>query len=191
MESQMALELLSASVGVFGLGRFEADLSYRDQGVVVIRHQASPFPGIFAATAGSLFDSLGVSRGDSVVPCGPAPGGAGGALWAGTGRALPLRDRNRRPADQAPDCDSAFAGSRPVGEIKGTSARRRRMMNRKTRGAKTLAAELDRTRWDYTPATDRSFLLGVRWSGFLRAWRGRSRRNTSPRRLRGAVRTAR
>lgn len=31
-------------------------------------------------------------------------------------------------------------------------------MNRKTRGP-TLAAELDRTRWDYTPSTDRSFLL--------------------------------
>ena len=52
MESQMALELLSASVGVFGLGSFEADLSYRDSGVVVIRHYTSPFPGIFAASAG-------------------------------------------------------------------------------------------------------------------------------------------
>jgi DNA-binding response OmpR family regulator/predicted hydrocarbon binding protein len=52
MESQMALELLSASVGVFGLGSFEADLSYRDSGLVVIRHHTSPFPGIFAATAG-------------------------------------------------------------------------------------------------------------------------------------------
>ena len=27
-------------------------------------------------------------------------------------------------------------------------------------GAKSLAAELDRTKWDYNPATDRSFLLG-------------------------------
>ncbi len=26
--------------------------------------------------------------------------------------------------------------------------------------AKTLAMELDRTKWDYNPATDRSFLLG-------------------------------
>jgi len=52
MESQMALELLSASVGVFGLGSFEADLSYRDSGLVIIRHYTSPFPGIFAATAG-------------------------------------------------------------------------------------------------------------------------------------------
>lgn len=31
-------------------------------------------------------------------------------------------------------------------------------MNRKPRGA-TLAAELDRMRWDYSPTTDRSFLL--------------------------------
>jgi predicted hydrocarbon binding protein len=52
MESQMALELLSASVGVFGLGSFEADLSYRDNGLVTIRHSTSPFPGIFAADAG-------------------------------------------------------------------------------------------------------------------------------------------
>jgi predicted hydrocarbon binding protein len=53
MESQMALELLSASVGVFGLGSFEADLSYLDNGLVVIRHQTSPFPGIFAGAGGA------------------------------------------------------------------------------------------------------------------------------------------
>lgn len=58
MESQMALELLSASIGVFGLGRFEADLGFRDQGVVVIRHHGSPFPGIFAATAGGACSIL-------------------------------------------------------------------------------------------------------------------------------------
>jgi hypothetical protein len=52
LESQMALELLSSSVGVFGLGSFEADLSYRDSGLVVIRHLTSPFPGIFNSTAG-------------------------------------------------------------------------------------------------------------------------------------------
>jgi predicted hydrocarbon binding protein len=53
MESQMALELLSASVGVFGLGSFEADLSYRENGLVVIRHHTSPFPGIFAGAGGA------------------------------------------------------------------------------------------------------------------------------------------
>ena len=53
MESQMALELLSASVGVFGLGSFEADLNYRENGLVIIRHQTSPFPGIFAGAGGA------------------------------------------------------------------------------------------------------------------------------------------
>lgn len=52
LESQMALDLLSSSVGVFGLGSFEADLSYRDSGLVIIRHYTSPFPGIFSAGAG-------------------------------------------------------------------------------------------------------------------------------------------
>ena len=52
MESQMALELLSSSMGVLGLGSFEADLRYRERGLVVITHHASPFPGIFSATAG-------------------------------------------------------------------------------------------------------------------------------------------
>ena len=58
MESQMALELLSSSVGVFGLGSFEADLTYRDSGLIVIRHQSSPFPGIFATTAGGACSVL-------------------------------------------------------------------------------------------------------------------------------------
>jgi CheY-like chemotaxis protein/predicted hydrocarbon binding protein len=51
MESQMSLEMMSASVGVFGLGRFDAVLDYRDSGLIVIHHQASPFPGIFETTA--------------------------------------------------------------------------------------------------------------------------------------------
>ncbi len=58
MESQMALELLSSSVGVFGLGSFEADLGHRDSGLIVIRHQSSPFPGNFAATAGGACSIL-------------------------------------------------------------------------------------------------------------------------------------
>ena len=52
LESQMALELLSSSIGIFGLGSFEADLGYRDNGLVLIRHHSSPFPGIFSAAAG-------------------------------------------------------------------------------------------------------------------------------------------
>ena len=50
-ESQVAMELLSSSLGVIGLGSFEADLSYRDSGLIVIRHDASPFPGIFTDLA--------------------------------------------------------------------------------------------------------------------------------------------
>ncbi len=52
LESQMALELLSSSIGIFGLGSFEADLGYRENGLVLIRHHSSPFPGIFSAAAG-------------------------------------------------------------------------------------------------------------------------------------------
>jgi DNA-binding response OmpR family regulator/predicted hydrocarbon binding protein len=58
LESQMALELLSSSVGVFGLGSFEADLSFRDSGLVVIRHETSPFPGIFDAASGGACSIL-------------------------------------------------------------------------------------------------------------------------------------
>jgi hypothetical protein len=58
MESQMALELMSSSVGVFGLGRFDADFSYRDSGVIIIRHWASPFPGIFESSAGGACSIL-------------------------------------------------------------------------------------------------------------------------------------
>jgi len=52
METQMALELLSSSIGVLGLGRFDADLSRRDAGIIVITHHESPFPGHFVAVAG-------------------------------------------------------------------------------------------------------------------------------------------
>jgi predicted hydrocarbon binding protein len=52
METQMALELMSSSLGVLGLGSFEADLSWRDAGIVVIRHHESPFPGHFVAVSG-------------------------------------------------------------------------------------------------------------------------------------------
>jgi predicted hydrocarbon binding protein len=51
-ESQMALEMLSSSLGVIGLGSFEADLSHHESGLVIIRHHTSPFPGIFASAAG-------------------------------------------------------------------------------------------------------------------------------------------
>jgi predicted hydrocarbon binding protein len=44
VETQMALELMSSSLGVLGLGRFEADLHYRPRGLIVIVHHDSPFP---------------------------------------------------------------------------------------------------------------------------------------------------
>lgn len=52
METQMALELLSTSIGVLGLGRFEADLSRRDAGIIVVKHYDSPFPGHFVSVSG-------------------------------------------------------------------------------------------------------------------------------------------
>ncbi len=52
METQMALELLSSSLGVLGLGSFDADLSRRDAGIIVILHRDSPFPGHFVAVSG-------------------------------------------------------------------------------------------------------------------------------------------
>jgi CheY-like chemotaxis protein len=58
MESQMALELLSSSIGVLGLGSFDANLSFRQSGLVVISHQASPFPEIFATNPGGACSIL-------------------------------------------------------------------------------------------------------------------------------------
>lgn len=52
METQMALELISSSIGILGLGSFDADLSWRDAGIIVVRHHESPFPGHFVAVSG-------------------------------------------------------------------------------------------------------------------------------------------
>jgi len=52
METQMALELLSSSIGVLGLGSFHADLSRRDAGIIVVKHHDSPFPGHFVSVSG-------------------------------------------------------------------------------------------------------------------------------------------
>jgi predicted hydrocarbon binding protein len=52
METQMALELLSSSLGVLGLGRFDTDLSRREAGIIVVNHHDSPFPGHFVAVSG-------------------------------------------------------------------------------------------------------------------------------------------
>ncbi len=47
VESHVALELLSGSIGILGLGTFEADLTYRDRGLIVVTHTSSPFPSYF------------------------------------------------------------------------------------------------------------------------------------------------
>ena len=52
LETQMALELLSSSLGVLGLGSFDADLSRRDAGIIVVNHHNSPFPGHFVSVSG-------------------------------------------------------------------------------------------------------------------------------------------
>ena len=47
VESHVALELLSGSIGILGLGTFEADLTFRDRGLIVVTHTSSPFPSYF------------------------------------------------------------------------------------------------------------------------------------------------
>lgn len=42
VELQMALETLSGAVGLLGLGRFDVALGYRDRGLLVVSHRASP-----------------------------------------------------------------------------------------------------------------------------------------------------
>jgi predicted hydrocarbon binding protein len=58
METQMALDLLSSSLGVLGLGHFEADLGRREAGIIVVRHHESPFPGHFVAVSGGACPML-------------------------------------------------------------------------------------------------------------------------------------
>ncbi len=53
LELETALEYLSASLAVIGLGRFEADLNWRHLGVVVVDHHDSPFPELLPAGTGS------------------------------------------------------------------------------------------------------------------------------------------
>lgn len=47
-ELQMALECLSGSVGVLGLGRFDVDLGYRERGLLLVEHRFSPFVRFFS-----------------------------------------------------------------------------------------------------------------------------------------------
>lgn len=43
VELQVALEVLSGSLGVLGLGLFDVDFAYRDAGLLLIEHHDSPF----------------------------------------------------------------------------------------------------------------------------------------------------
>lgn len=43
VELQLALESLSGSLGVIGLGRFDVDLRFRNRGLLLVSHHASPF----------------------------------------------------------------------------------------------------------------------------------------------------
>ncbi len=52
LELEVALEYLSGSLAVIGLGHFEADLGHRMRGLVVVDHHASPFPALLAETDG-------------------------------------------------------------------------------------------------------------------------------------------
>ncbi len=58
VEAQMAIEALSASLGVLGLGHFDLDLSHRPAGVLVVVHHASPFPTYGSAPGGGACSIL-------------------------------------------------------------------------------------------------------------------------------------
>ncbi|MGD2116208.1 MAG: PAS domain-containing protein, partial [Acidobacteriota bacterium] len=50
-ELQMALETLSGSIGVQGLGRFDVGLGLRRRGLLLVQHHGSPFAPLYGAAA--------------------------------------------------------------------------------------------------------------------------------------------
>jgi predicted hydrocarbon binding protein len=46
LQIQIALEYLSGSLAIIGLGNFQTDFSRRQRGVVIIDHRSSPFPSL-------------------------------------------------------------------------------------------------------------------------------------------------
>lgn len=46
VELHVALETLSGALGVLGLGSFDVQLGYRDRGLIVLSHRASPFAAV-------------------------------------------------------------------------------------------------------------------------------------------------
>ncbi len=58
VELQLALESLSGSLGVLGLGRFDVDLGYRNRGLLVAVHHGSPFAALLPDRDGPCCDVL-------------------------------------------------------------------------------------------------------------------------------------
>ncbi|HMB53883.1 MAG TPA: V4R domain-containing protein [Thermoanaerobaculia bacterium] len=58
IELQEALETLSGSLAVVGLGRFDAELSHRRQGLLVVDHNDSPFAAALDEREGARCDLL-------------------------------------------------------------------------------------------------------------------------------------
>jgi len=57
-ELQLALECLSGSLGVLGLGRFDVVFGHRKQGLLVIDHHGSPFAEMLTERTGTCCDLL-------------------------------------------------------------------------------------------------------------------------------------
>ena len=58
VELQVALESLSGSIGVLGLGRFDVDLAYRERGLLLVEHHGSPFAAILSERDATRCDLL-------------------------------------------------------------------------------------------------------------------------------------
>ncbi len=52
LELETALEYLSGSLAVIGLGRFETNLEQRHEGLIIVDHHNSPFPEMLSERAG-------------------------------------------------------------------------------------------------------------------------------------------
>jgi photoactive yellow protein len=85
-ELQVALECLSGSLGVMGLGRFDVDFSLRQRGLIQIHHHGSPLPRILGGEeepwcdpiaglhAGFLSHLSGRQLAAIEIQCGRVPG---------------------------------------------------------------------------------------------------------------------
>jgi photoactive yellow protein len=48
LQIQIALEYLSGSLAIVGLGNFDVDFAFRQRGIVIINHRSSPFPTLMS-----------------------------------------------------------------------------------------------------------------------------------------------